>query len=353
MRPVAAPPQLLAALLSLAACGQGSTTSSPMLSPPLMRARGTIDRAAKAHPHLSYRGGRVLAHAQLSHIYWGSYWSSGQGRDDASFYDLFSQTMSASARLFSVTREYSSAEHPIAPGWFRKSLKVASEPGSDLSDAQIQAFLRQQLDAGALPPPDDDQVYVVYLPPGTVVDDGTGQKSCGKFCGYHYSFLRERPVHYIVMPHPDCWGCRFALLHDGVDMDDLNRDSTTIILSHELIETATDPDVGAGQLGWYDDANGEIGDICGGSDGYFDQGQLQGFRVQKQWSNADDKCQLERDIPLQPGGGCPAATHAQGRLCVPDIPASCSSAGEAPALAVLVALTMAWTRRRRRAGDTD
>src|SRR5205807_2131637 len=86
-----------------------------------------------------------------------------------------------------------------------------------------------------------------------------------------------------------------------------------------------------------------IGDICGGFDGYFDQGQMLGFRIQKQWSNGADKCVLERDIALPPGGGCPATTHPQGGLCVPDVPASCSSMGAASALALLGAMALGLT----------
>jgi len=36
----------------------------------------------------------------------------------------------------------------------------------------------------------------------------------------------------------------------------------TVIASHELCEPITDPIPGSG---WYDDVNGEIGDICEGS----------------------------------------------------------------------------------------
>ena len=52
--------------------------------------------------------------------------------------------------------------------------------------------------------------------------------------------------------------------------------------SHELCEAITDPRPGES---WYDDSNGEIGDICVG-----EAAQVAGFTVQKEWSNAKGSC---------------------------------------------------------------
>jgi len=52
--------------------------------------------------------------------------------------------------------------------------------------------------------------------------------------------------------------------------------------SHELCEAITDPIPGEG---WYDDANGEIGDICAW------QTRLVGeYTVQLEWSNKNNQC---------------------------------------------------------------
>ncbi len=338
---------LAAFALLAAACGTGSPTEAPakLFEPPSMPLRGQAKTASKPHPHLTYRGGGLVASAQYTNIYWGPYWATTGGMVDVNHFDAFIKTMAASARFLSVTQEYAQPYMPIGPGSFRTRLLIDTAPAAQIKDSDVRALIHQKLDAGAIPAADTNQIYVVYLPPDVVIDNGVGELSCSKFCGYHSVFMTSSStqVQYIVMPHPDCWGCRFALLHDGIDMDDLNRDSTTIVLSHEMIETITDPWPGSG---WYDDANGEISDICGGSDGYFDQGLLLGFRVQKHWSNADDKCQLERDIPVPSTGGCPADTHQQGSICAPDFPATCSSAGPVPPLAVLLA-ALALLRRRR------
>jgi hypothetical protein len=59
-------------------------------------------------------------------------------------------------------------------------------------------------------------------------------------------------------------------------------DALTSISSHELAEAITDPVPGTG---WYDDANGEIGDICA-----WQTETVEGYTVQKLWSNTQGSC---------------------------------------------------------------
>ena len=75
------------------------------------------------------------------------------------------------------------------------------------------------------------------------------------------------------MPYPGCQGCTGGL---GP------FDALTSTSSHELCEAVTDPVPGQG---WYDDVNGEIGDICA-----WKIGKLGGYAVQLEWSNAKGAC---------------------------------------------------------------
>jgi hypothetical protein len=76
-----------------------------------------------------------------------------------------------------------------------------------------------------------------------------------------------------VMPYPDCAGCAGGLSA---------LDALTSTSSHEMCEAITDPVPGRG---WYDDKNGEIGDICS-----WQTKQLGVYTVQLEWSNAAGKC---------------------------------------------------------------
>ena len=75
------------------------------------------------------------------------------------------------------------------------------------------------------------------------------------------------------MPYPDCSGCLGGLTR---------LEALTSTSSHELCEAITDPIPGQG---WYDDANGEIGDICA-----WQTTVLSGWTIQLEWSNRAGKC---------------------------------------------------------------
>ena len=72
------------------------------------------------------------------------------------------------------------------------------------------------------------------------------------------------------------------------------RNSVTTVASHELVETTTDPEVGlandlAAPLAWYDQAGGEIGDLCNGMQASVRMGG-ETWAIQKQWSNSAKGC---------------------------------------------------------------
>ena len=80
-------------------------------------------------------------------------------------------------------------------------------------------------------------------------------------------------VFYAAMPYPGCAGCMGGLAV---------LPALTSTSSHELCEAITDPIPGQG---WYDDANGEIGDICA-----WKTKQLGAYTVQLEWSNTAGNC---------------------------------------------------------------
>lgn len=75
------------------------------------------------------------------------------------------------------------------------------------------------------------------------------------------------------MPFPGCKGCTGKLS---------TLDALTSTSSHELCAAITDPIPGSG---WYDDVNGEIGDICA-----WKTKKTGPHMVQLEWSNKANKC---------------------------------------------------------------
>jgi hypothetical protein len=115
-----------------------------------------------------------------------------------------------------------------------------------------------------------NSLYFIYVPPGVRVVMG-GSASCQAFCGYHNAISSK--TFYAVMPYPGCAGCT-----GGLSVLDV----LTSTSSHELCEAITDPIPGQG---WYDDTNGEIGDICAWS-----TKKVGPYAVQLEWSNHTHAC---------------------------------------------------------------
>jgi hypothetical protein len=226
--------------------------------------------AAAAAPLLSYRNGPLLTAVQVFTTFWGSAWNQapndGLMANINAFFDFI-----LSSPLIDQLGEYSVAGQTIGHGSRIGSTVLTSpKPAASVKDAAIRTLIQQEISAGKLPATNANTLYFVYLPPGVKVVDG-GSASCKDFCGYHDMFGSN--VYYAVMPYPGCSGCTGgqAVL-----------DALTSTSSHELCEAITDPIPGQG---WYDDNNGEIGDICA-----WKTRKLGNYTIQLEWSNKAGAC---------------------------------------------------------------
>jgi hypothetical protein len=224
--------------------------------------------APAAAPRLTYRGGPLLESVEVFEIYWGDAWTAHSDLV-AQLEDFFERVVASS--LMDQLAEYGVPGHDIGHGTHRGSTTVSSPtPPSTVSDAEIRTFLDGQISSNASVPRPGPTLYFVFLAPGVSVGMD-GASSCVNFCGYHDA--SGGGVYYAVMPYPDCPGCEggMALV-----------DALTATSSHELCEAITDPVPGSG---WYDDANGEIGDICA-----WQTKRVDGHVVQLEWSNRQGRC---------------------------------------------------------------
>lgn len=213
---------------------------------------------------LTYRGGPVLSAVQVTTIFWGPAWDQDPLAGIAQKLNEYFGFVLRSA-LLDQMGEYSVPGMTIGHGSLVGRRAIASSPPGSVADGDIQKLLQQEV-----PSPPADSLYFLYLPPGVTVDL-SGSASCSGFCGYH-SDIGGR-LFYAVMPYPDCSGCS-----SGLSV----LDAMTSTSSHELCEAITDPVPGQG---WYDDANGEIGDICA-----WQTKKLGAYTVQLEWSNRAGRC---------------------------------------------------------------
>jgi hypothetical protein len=222
-------------------------------------------------PRLTYRAGPLLSAVEVFTVFWGSVWSTPPESDLATSLNGFFDFVLTSALLDQLA-EYSVPGKPIGHGQRLGSAVITTPPlGSSISDGAIQHALQLEIASNpAFPPSGPNTLYFLYLPPGVAVVQG-GSRSCQAFCGYHSDIGGN--VFYAVMPFPGCTGCTGGLAA---------LEALTSTSSHELCEAVTDPVPGQG---WYDDANGEIGDICA-----WRTKALDGYTVQLEWSNNANAC---------------------------------------------------------------
>jgi hypothetical protein len=221
-------------------------------------------------PGFTYRGGPLLGAVEVVTIFWGSWWDSGDGKPLAERLNGFFDFV-LSSELLDQLAEYGGGGTTIGHGKRTASATVATpQPKASLADAAIQEAVLGWIADGTVPAADANTLYFVYLPPDVSVAMG-GSRSCQAFCGFHNAI--EGRVFYAVMPYPGCAGCTGeATLFDAL----------TSTSSHELCEAITDPVPGTG---WYDDANGEVGDICA-----WQTKQVGNYTVQLEWSNGRRAC---------------------------------------------------------------
>jgi hypothetical protein len=232
--------------------------------------------AAGQHARFVDKHGSVLSSPQLYLIYWGTLWRPYTAAEPtAAQVTAAVHTLLDSAYLTGLT-QYRSSGHGTLRG---STLVASSDPPDGFTDDQVVRFLDAQLTAGAVPGPDPDNqtVYGVVMPTGITADVARRAE--------HDSYTRYgEPIH-------------FAWFTNVGDLD-----SITALVSHELVEAATDPDGGEflGLKGTCDEPGWcEIADVCESLS------ILDGVTVQAYWSNQHNAC-------IVPGSAAPQHPSESG-----------------------------------------
>jgi hypothetical protein len=251
--------------------------SDPIRIVPLHPGAGAEVVAPAVAPQLTYRGGPLIESVDVFTIFWGEAWNSAPQNammtEINQFFDFI-----LTSELIDQLAEYDAPASGGNPGYAithgkRTGTIVLTAPalGKSVQDSAIQKMLQDEIASNAaFPRPSANTLYFLYFPPGVKVVQG-GSASCTAFCGYHNDVNSE--IFYAAMPYPGCPGCVGSLQP---------IDAHTSTSSHELCEAITDPIPGQG---WYDDTNGEIGDICA-----WQTKKIGNYTVQLEWSNKANKC---------------------------------------------------------------
>jgi len=268
--------------------------------------------------HLTYWGGPVISNIHVIAVFWGPNVNtaiSGTPGISQFFTDI------TTSRYFDLLTEYStvgvqgsgtpaaSSNQTIGHGTFDGQFTITPSicPGPaacTVTDAQVQAELASQINAGHLPQPVSDNqgnvnsFYMIYFPPGITITLDPLTQSCVQFCAYHSntpSTLTPKFVPYGVEPDfaPPS-GCS-----KGCGGNLALFDNVTEVTSHEMSEAITDALVGsatatAPPLAWYDpnpvsNPLAEIGDICIAQGVSVPAGNTT-YVVQREFSNLQNDC---------------------------------------------------------------
>jgi hypothetical protein len=253
---------IAAAALALVPASAAALTASAGGQPAGGSAR-PVPGPAGRHARFADHHGPVLPAPQLYLIYWGTAWTpQTAATPTAAEVTGAVGTLMASGYLTGLI-QYRGTGHGALRG---SALITSSDPPDRFTDHQVAAFIDAQLSAGTVPGPGpgNQTVYGVVMPTG-VTPESTG------WAGEHHSYPRPgQKIHY-------------AWFTNAGDLG-----SITAIISHELVEAATDPD-GSGFLGVNRTCDGpgwcEIADICQST-----WASIDGITVHRYWSNQAGAC---------------------------------------------------------------
>ena len=211
-------------------------------------------------PKLVNNGGPVIESIEAVAVFWGATSSTAK-----TFAQGFLPAAVSSAYVDALS-EYNTSTQKITRGTYLKAVAITpSASGNSIDDSQIGPELAKQITSGVLPKPtygkagSANTLYVIFFAPGiSITQGGSGSCVSGGFCGYHSDgTFGGKPFPYAVIPDMGAGsGCDQGC-GSGAEADALG--GTT---SHEMAEAITDMDVGDNNVAWYDNTNGEIGDIC-------------------------------------------------------------------------------------------
>ena len=238
-------------------------------------------------------GGHEIPFAGFFAIYWNSTVANSPGSQGYStlrsqitaftttFSDGAPYTPGDPASDYSIVQQYGSRDaiSPILA--YAGDFVDSRAKKSRFSDSSVRSYLASLFNSGVVTP-DANTIFGMYFPSGMKITL-QGGSSCSSFCGYHGHFnYQGLDIKYAVFPYTNCRACSLA----GKAVADI----LTIVSSHEIRESVTDPDLNA----WYDASGYEADDKCAWHNLY--RTTSGGFWVQPEYSNGSTS--------PYPGPGC-------------------------------------------------
>ena len=245
---------------------------------------------AKARPRpggngISYHGGPLILGTTNVYYIWYGNWS---GNTATTILTDLAQNIGGSPYFNINTTYYNGSNvHVTNSVSYVNSTTDNYSRGTALSDSDIQAIVASAISSGRLPY-DTNAVYFVLT--SADVNETTG--FCTQYCGWHtHGTINGFDIKYAFIGNPDRCPSACEAQTTGPN-GNAGADGMASIISHELEEAVTDPDLNA----WYDTRGQENADKCAWTFGTtFSAGNgsvynvtlgSRNYLIQRNWVNA-------------------------------------------------------------------
>jgi hypothetical protein len=227
---------------------------------PTGKGYGTSDLLEPAKPSgggkttsngIVYHGGPVMLGTTNVYYIWYGNWT---GNSATTILTDLANSIGGSSYYNINTSYYDGSNNHISNlVSYRNSTTDSYSQGTALSDAGVQSVVANAISSGKLPK-DPNAVYFVLT--SSDVNETSG--FCTNYCGWHtHGTISGSDIKYSFVGNPDRCPSACEAQTTGPN-GNAGADGMASIISHELEEAATDPDLNA----WYDRRGQENADKC-------------------------------------------------------------------------------------------
>lgn len=200
---------------------------------------------------INYHGGPLILGTTNVYYIWYGNWA---GNTATSILPDLIAGLSGSPYYNINTSYYDGASVAVTNSTLlKKSVTDNYSRGTALADADVTAVVSNAITSGALPA-DPNAVYFVL----TSADVNETSGFCTSYCGWHtHGTIAGQDIKYSFVGNPD--RCPSACEAQTTSPNgNAGADGMASVLTHELEEAVTDPDLNA----WYDGSGAENADKC-------------------------------------------------------------------------------------------
>src|SRR6266446_4526230 len=216
---------------------------------------GEANRASRRGNGITYHGGPLIGTVGQPPVYiyyiWYGNWSGNSATTILT--DLGNSIGGSPYYNINSTYYNASNAHVVNSITYGGSTTDNYSQGTSLSDSAIQAVVSSAISSGRLPK-NTSGVYFVLTSSDVTASSGF----CTQYCGWHtYGTISGSDIKYSFVGNPDRCPSACSAQTTGPN-GNAGADGMASIISHELEEAVTDPDLNA----WYDRRGQENADKC-------------------------------------------------------------------------------------------